>query len=93
MEPSSEAKQPSIPTVSMEIQTLDRMTTALEKCTQLMERHLVAGELTVPARALYFILRDAGFGSSQTQTEETKQTPKQRHDVTDEPHHHYGIRR
>ena len=94
MEPSSEAKRPSIPTVSTEIQTLDRMTTALEKCTQLMERHLAAGELTVPARALYFILRDAGFGSSpDPNTRRPKQTPKQRHDVTDEPHHHYGMRR
>jgi hypothetical protein len=63
MEPSSEAKRPSIPTVSAEVQTLDRVPTALEKCNQLMERHLAAGELTVPARAVYFVLRDAGFGS------------------------------
>jgi hypothetical protein len=92
MEPSSEAKQSSLTTVSAEIQTLDRMTTALEKYTQLVERHLAAGELTVPARALYFVLRDAGFGTSPTQAQEQKQTPKQQ-EVTNEIHHHYGMRR
>lgn len=92
MEPSSEAKRSSFTTVSAEIQTLDRMTTALEKCPQLVERHLAAGELTVPARALYFVLRDAGFGTPPTQTQEQKQTLKQQ-EVTDQLHHHYGMRR
>ena len=56
---------------------LERMESALAKCTELMERHLAAGELTVPARALYFILRDAGFGTAHTQTHEVKQAPKE----------------
>jgi hypothetical protein len=92
MEPSSEAKGPSPTAVSVETQTLDRITTALEKCNQLMERHLAASEITVPARALYFILRDAGFGRTPTQTQEQKQTPQQQ-EVTNQLHHQYGMRR
>jgi hypothetical protein len=72
--------------------SLERMTVALAKCTQLMDRHLAAGEQTVPARALYFILRDAGYDTSPAQKEEAKQTPKQeQHD--NELHHNYGMRR
>lgn len=72
--------------------SLERMTVALAKCTQLMERHLASGEHTVPARALYFILRDAGYGTSPVQKEEVKQAPKQEQQAN-ELHHRYGIRR
>jgi hypothetical protein len=57
-----------------------------------MERHLASGEQTVPARALYFILRDAGYGTSPVQKEEVKQAPKQEQQAN-ELHHRYGIRR
>jgi hypothetical protein len=72
--------------------SLERMTVALAKCTQLMERHLASGEQTVPARALYFILRDAGYGTSPTQKEEVKQAPKQEQQAN-QLNHNYGIRR
>jgi hypothetical protein len=72
--------------------SLERMTVALAKCTQLMERHLASGEQTVPARALYFILRDAGYGTSPTQKEEVKQTQKQEQQAN-QLHHSYGMRR
>jgi hypothetical protein len=71
---------------------LERMENALAKCAQLIERHLAAGELTVPARALYFILHDAGFGA-HSQTQEVKQTPKEEQLTVNERHHHYGMRR
>jgi hypothetical protein len=92
MEPASEAKQPQ-PPVATESASLDRMITALQKTNQLMERHLAAGEKTVPARALYFILRDAGFGTSPTQKQEVKQAPKQQEQTVNELHHSYGFRR
>ena len=85
MDPSSEAKQHNT--------VLERMENALAKCAELMERHLAAGELTVPARALYFILRDAGFGTTHTQTNEVKQAPKEQLEATNEVHHRYGMRR
>ena len=103
MDTPSHPKQP--PTrVSIQIQTLERMTNALQKANQLMERHLAAGEKTVPAQALYFILRDAGYGNSQmiqaqavkqapTQQQEVKPAPKPRQAPTDELHHNYGMRR
>jgi hypothetical protein len=79
--------------VSIQTETLERMTTALHKANQLMERHLAAGEKTVPARALYFILRDAGYGTSHAQTQEVKQAPQQQKEITNQLHHHYGIGR
>jgi hypothetical protein len=85
MEPSSEAKRQDT--------ILERMENALAKCAELMERHLAAGELTVPARALYFILRDAGFGTAETQTHEVKQSPKEQLEASNEHHHRYGMRR
>jgi hypothetical protein len=57
-----------------------------------MERHIASGEQTVPARALYFILRDAGYGTSPTQKEEVKQAPEQKQEAN-ELHHSYGMRR
>lgn len=96
MQPSSEAKRPSTSadTAADRMETtLERMETALAKCTQLMERHLAAGEITVPARALYFILRDAGYGMTQPEAQELKQTAKQRHEPTNQLHHNYGMRR
>lgn len=85
MEPDNEAKSPET--------VLERMETALTKCAELMERHLAAGELTVPARALYFILRDAGFGTAHTETQEVKQAPKEQLEATNELQHRYGMRR
>jgi hypothetical protein len=72
--------------------SLERMTVALTKANQLMERHLAAGEKTVPARALYFILRDAGYGTNPDQKEAIEQTPKQKQQAN-ELHHSYGMRR
>lgn len=107
MNPDSEAKRsirpdqpalerglsvPSDPWATLRAETLDRMQTALAKCTDLMGRHLLAGEKTVPARALYFILRDAGFGTSPVEKQQIKQTPKQEQQ-TDRLHHNYGIKR
>jgi hypothetical protein len=95
MEIDSEAKRPAqAANIGMDMVqgSLERMTVALAKCTQLMERHLASGEQTVPARALYFILRDAGYGTSPVQKEEVKQTPKQEQHAN-ELHHNYGIRR
>ncbi len=81
-------------------QTLEQLETALAKCTQLMERHLAAGEQTVPARALYFILRDAGYGTSQIQKQEVQatqqevqQAPKRVPEPSNQVHHNYGMRR
>ena len=85
MDTDSEAKRPET--------VLERMENALAKCTELMERHLAAGEITVPARALYFILRDAGFGAAHTQTQEVKQAPKEQLEATNDVHHRYGMRR
>ena len=85
MDTDSDAKRPET--------VLERMESALAKCTELMERHLAAGELTVPARALYFILRDAGFGTAHTQTQEVKQAPKEQLEAANELHHRYGMRR
>ena len=85
MDPSSEANRHDT--------VLERMENALAKCAELMEQHLAAGELTVPARALYFILRDAGFGTTHTQTNEVKQAPKEQLEATNEVHHRYGMRR
>jgi hypothetical protein len=103
MEPDSQAKWPDRPQMKLDTDivgpavmagtdTLDRMTTALQKANQLMERHLAAGEKTVPAAALYFILRDAGFGTSE-QAQQVKQRPKQEQQPVNELHHQYGIRR
>jgi hypothetical protein len=92
MEPDSQAKRSERPVVTVQTDTLDRMITALQKTNQLMEHHLAAGEKTVPARALYFILRDAGFGTS-TQKQEVKQAPKEQHQVNNELHHNYQMRR
>jgi hypothetical protein len=93
--PKEELRQPKLqdPSIPPELlEKLNRMTTALQKSTELLERHLAAGEKTVPARALYFVLRDAGFGTSQSQKQEVKQTPKQQQ-PTNELHHNYGMRR
>jgi hypothetical protein len=95
MEIDSEAKRPTeAANIGMDMvqSSLERMTVALAKCTQLMERHLASGQQTVPARALYFILRDAGYGSSPVEKEELKQAPKQEQEVN-QLHHSYGMRR
>jgi hypothetical protein len=95
MDIDSEAKRPTEAAhIGMDLVqgSLERMTVALAKCTQLMERHLASGEQTVPARALYFILRDAGYGTSPAQKEEVKQEPKQEQQ-TNQLHHSYGLRR
>lgn len=95
MDIDSEAKRPAQAAnigLDMVQGSLERMTVALAKCTQLMERHLASGEQTVPARALYFILRDAGYGTSLAQKEDVKQTPKQEQQAN-ELHHSYGMRR
>jgi flagellar biosynthesis regulator FlbT len=82
------------PTTQVNTQKLRDMVTALQKATDLMETHIAAGQQTVPARALYFILRDAGFGSSPRQTQEVKQAPKQEQkELTNQLHHNYGMRR
>ncbi len=80
-------------------QTLEQLETALAKCSQLMERHLAAGEKTVPARALYFILRDAGYGTSLIQKQEVQATkqelqpaPKRVPEPSNQFHHNYGMR-
>jgi hypothetical protein len=81
--------------VSVHIETLEKMTTALQKCHELMDRHLAAGQQTVPARALYFILRDAGYGMSRTQKQEveaSRQTLKQTQEPTNQLHHNYAMR-
>jgi hypothetical protein len=95
METDSQAKRPVEAAnlgLDMVQGSLERMTVALAKCTQLMERHIASGEQTVPARALYFILRDAGYSPNPTQKEEVKQTPKQEQ-PTNHLHHNYGMRR
>jgi hypothetical protein len=89
MEPNSQAKR----TAEVADVTLQRMESALAKCTELMERHLAAGEKTVPARALYFILRDAGYGAGPTQKQEVNQAPQQQQHPSNQLHHNYGIRR
>jgi hypothetical protein len=68
------------------------MEIAVGKATQLLERHLAVGQKTVPARALYFILRDAGYGTS-AQKQTIKPTPKPEQEVTNQLHHTYGMRR
>ena len=95
MDIDSQAKRPTEAAhIGMDLvqASLERMTVALTKCSQLMERHLASGEQTVPARALYFILRDAGYGTNHAQKEVVKQTPKQEQTVN-ELHHSYGMRR
>ena len=92
MESSSEAKPPQRASANAESQALERMVTALQKANELMERHLANGQKTVPARALYFILRDAGFGNSQ-QTQEVRRVAKQQEEAINELHHSYGFRR
>ena len=96
MEPDNQAKRPA----DVANATLQRMETALAKCTQLMERHLAAGEKNVPARALYFILRDAGYGTTHTRKQEiqarkqeVQQTQKRIDQPTNQLHHNYGMRR
>jgi len=81
------------PMVTVHVSALERIQTALAKCTDLMERHLAAGEKTVPARALYFILRDVGYGRGATQKQEIKQAPQQQQQPTNQLHHNYGMRR
>jgi tRNA(Met) C34 N-acetyltransferase TmcA len=88
MEPNSQAKRPA----EVADVKLQRMESALAKCTELMERHLAAGEKTVPARALYFILRDAGYRTSPTQKQMLNQAPQQQQ-PTNQLHHNYGMRR
>jgi hypothetical protein len=82
----SEAKPPA----ALDEERIQRLETALDKATQLMERHLAAGQQTVPARALFFILRDAGYANS-TQKQEVKL--EQNHQLSNELHHSYGMRR
>jgi hypothetical protein len=88
MEPSSEAKQQSTPETSVENTAkqlaiaaqnaqIERMVAAIQKAEQLLDRHLAAGEKTVPARALHAILREAGFGTNREQKQEVKQAPQQ----------------
>lgn len=89
MEPDSQSKRPA----EVADVTLRRVESALAKCTELMERHLAAGEKTVPARALYFILREAGYGTGPTQKHEVNQAPQQRQQPTNQLHHNYGMRR
>jgi hypothetical protein len=79
--------------VSVQIETLEKMTTALQKANQLLERHIAAGQKTVPAAALHFILREAGFGSSQLQKQEVKQEPKQQQEVTNQLNHSHKVGR
>jgi hypothetical protein len=96
MEPVNEAKrldQTEPAATFTDNNTLDRVITALQKANELMERHLAAGELTVPARALFFILRDAGFGNGQNHRQELKQPPRQEQSAASELHRHHGIRR
>jgi hypothetical protein len=79
--------------VSVQIETLEKMTTALQKANQLLERHIGAGQKTVPAAALHFILREAGFGSSQLPEQEVKQAPKQQQEVTNQLNHSHKVGR
>ena len=96
MEPDNQAKRHA----DIANAIVQRMESALAKCTQLMERHLASGEKTVPARALYFILRDAGYGTTHTQKQEiqvqkqeVQQTQKRIDQPTNQLHHNYGMRR
>jgi hypothetical protein len=90
MEPVNEAKpldQTEPAATFTDNNTLDRVITALQKANELME------QLTVPARALFFILRDAGFGNGQNHRQELKQPPRQEQSAASELQHHHGIRR
>jgi hypothetical protein len=77
MEAVSQAKQPDSSVIASELAALKeqatRMNAALQKAEQLLERHLLAGEKTIPARALHAILRD-GYGPQQNQ--EIRQAPQ-----------------
>ncbi len=96
MDSDNQAKQP----LQTSEAALQRLETALAKATQLIERHLAAGQQTVPARALFFILRDAGYGTTHTQKQEIQaqkqelqQTQKRIEQPTNQLHHNYGMKR
>jgi hypothetical protein len=72
-------------------ESIRRAVHALNQITNLMERHSAAGDLTVPVRAIYAVLRDAGYGNAHLQ-QQLQQRAKRAEVKAEQPEQNRGMR-